>query len=275
MKTLTGVGLSAGGLSQLLHRAAERLGGIFQHVCQQLERSRVLHSDETGWWVNGKRSLWVLCNQAATRYEIVSSKTKEALQRLLGNFQGVLVSDCLNIYDHLDLPQQKCYAHHLKAIAQAQRAYEQKHLHPSSYLNSLKQTLHQALLIKAVWSEIEPERQQETCQRLLQHFHQLLHTPCTDVFEQAVRERLRKQQDHLLTFLTYLDVPATNNLAERQLRPAVIHRKISAGNKTDQGARTWQILASLAATCQQQHLPFHQLVADAFRLDRSPVLFLR
>ena len=275
MKTLTGVPLSAGGLSQLLHRAAERLEGVFQGLCQQLERSRVLHSDETGWWVNGKRSLWVLCNQAATRYEIVSTKTKEAVQRLLGNFKGVLVSDCLNIYDHLDLPQQKCYAHHLKAIAQAGRAYEQKHLHPSSYLHSLKQTLQQALLIKAVWSEIEVQRQHETCQRLAEHFQQLLHTPCSDAFEQAVRERLRKQQDHLLTFLNYPDVPATNNLAERQLRPAVIHRKISAGNKTDNGAKTWQILASIAATCQQQALPFHQLVADAFRLDRSPLLLLR
>lgn len=44
---------------------------------------------------------------------------------------------------------------------------------------------------------------------------------------------------------------ATNNLAERQLRPAVIARKLSCGNKTKDGAATWQVLASLAATCRQ------------------------
>lgn len=275
MNTLTGVPLSAGGLSQLLHRAAHRLEGVFLSICQHLEQSSVLHSDETGWWVNGKRSLWVLCNQAATRYEIVSSKTKETVQQLLGKFKGVLVSDCLNSYDFLDLSQQKCYAHHLKALAQAQRAYEQKQQQPSVYLNQLKQTLQQALLIKTVWADIETQRRQETLERLAQQFQHLLHSPCLDPFEQAMRERLRKQQDHLLTFLHYPDVPATNNLAERQLRPAVIHRKISAGNKTDKGASTWQILAPIAATCQQQSRSFHLLVADAFRLDRSPVLFLR
>jgi hypothetical protein len=33
-------------------------------------------------------------------------------------------------------------------------------------------------------------------------------------------------------------------LAERQLRPAVIARKISCGNKTQKGARTWQWIAA-------------------------------
>jgi transposase len=60
-----------------------------------------------------------------------------------------------------------------------------------------------------------------------------------------------KQRDHLFTFLERSEVPATNNLAERQLRPAVIARKISCGNKTEKGARAWAVLASLAATCRQ------------------------
>jgi len=36
------------------------------------------------------------------------------------------------------------------------------------------------------------------------------------------------------------------------LRLAVISRKISCGNKTDRGRLTWQVLASLAATCVQR-----------------------
>jgi hypothetical protein len=66
-----------------------------------------------------------------------------------------------------------------------------------------------------------------------------------------VRNRLNKQRDHLFTFLDHDGVDATNKLAERRLRPAVIARKISPGNKTRKGARTWQILTSLAATCSQ------------------------
>ncbi|MCB0847184.1 MAG: transposase, partial [Bacteroidetes bacterium] len=46
-------------------------------------------------------------------------------------------------------------------------------------------------------------------------------------------------------------VDPTNNLAERQLRPAVIARKISCGNRTPKGANTWKIIASIATTADQ------------------------
>lgn len=44
-------------------------------------------------------------------------------------------------------------------------------------------------------------------------------------------------------------VDTTNNRAERALRPAVIARKLSCGNKTEAGRQVWQILASLAVNC--------------------------
>ncbi|MGF1534851.1 MAG: transposase, partial [Elainellaceae cyanobacterium] len=64
-------------------------------------------------------------------------------------------------------------------------------------------------------------------------------------------------------------VEATNNLAERQLRPAVISRKLSCGNKTPTGATTWAILASLAATCEQRGDSFIEQVAHAMVLDNA------
>ena len=51
----------------------------------------------------------------------------------------------------------------------------------------------------------------------------------------------------------------TNNLAERQLRPAVIARKLSGGNRTARGASTHAVLASLAATCRQRGERFTDL----------------
>jgi len=57
------------------------------------------------------------------------------------------------------------------------------------------------------------------------------------------------------------------NLAERKLRPAVISRKLSYGNKTPKGANTWAILASPAATSQQRGDPFLEPVAHAVVLE--------
>ncbi|HEY3856808.1 MAG TPA: transposase, partial [Verrucomicrobiae bacterium] len=98
---------------------------------------------------------------------------------------------------------------------------------------------------------------------------QLLTAPRPTTLEEKVRRRLEKQQDHLFTFLEHADVDATHNLAERQLRPAVIARKVSCGNKTPQGARTWQILTSLAATCAQQSQSFAKLVSQSALLSTA------
>ena len=78
--------------------------------------------------------------------------------------------------------------------------------------------------------------------------------------------RLWKQRDHLFVFLEHAGVEPTNNLAERQLRPAVIRRKLSCGNKSVRGARTFEILASLAATARQRGEDFLNLATEAARL---------
>ena len=81
-----------------------------------------------------------------------------------------------------------------------------------------------------------------------------------------MRNRLFKQRSHLFTFLDFESVEATNNLAERQLRPAVIARKLSCGNKTEKGAQSWQIITSLAATCRQTGKDFAEFVSERMTL---------
>ena len=113
---------------------------------------------------------------------------------------------------------------------------------------------------------LEPSEFIQRRQALEQRAQELL-SQSRGGLEEKVRLRLFKQCDHLFTFLDNPDVEATNNLAERQLRPAVIARKLSCGNKTHRGARTWEILASLAATCTQRAESFAQMVSDAALLN--------
>jgi len=60
----------------------------------------------------------------------------------------------------------------------------------------------------------------------------------SDPDKRRFAKRLRKQRRHLFTFLTHDGVEATNNRAERGVRPAVIARKIGGCNKTERGAET-------------------------------------
>jgi transposase len=222
----------------------------------------VVHSDETSWWVGGPGWwLWVFVTAQNTLYVVDQSRGRCVLTELLGpDFGGVLVSDCLATYDDATLLQQKCYAHHHKAIRQA------KALHPrqgEGFLTEVAAMLRAAAVLQGHKAECDPQSFNDLRQALERKAVQLLDSPRSQPSEEAVRNRLNKQRDHLFTFLDYDGVEATNNLAERQLRPAVIARKISCGNKTLKGARTWQILASLAATCSQRALSFIAQLARA------------
>ena len=57
-----------------------------------------------------------------------------------------------------------------------------------------------------------------------------------------IAKRLRKHWDFLFTFLDKPEVPFDNNLAERAIRPAVILRKNSQSNRSEQGAAPQTVL---------------------------------
>lgn len=227
-----GLSLSPGGLAQVVERVAQRLEGDYQKVLEQVRQSEVVYTDETGWWLNGPGyTLWVFTNQDMTYYRIVNQRTREMGRSILGtDFAGVLVSDCLSIYDDLNPLQQKCYAHHLKAISNALKTSEGK---GSAYLPELRALLHSAQVLKRLMETLSQDQIQHARQFLETRFEHLLRHPrghphdLQSQQEEKGRQRLAKHQDHLFTFLDYDTVDATNNQAERQLRPAVISRKIS------------------------------------------------
>ena len=248
--------LSPGGLSQALARLAGKLEPAYENLLARLRAGPYVHSDETSWWVGGPGYwLWVFTNKTMTVYRVAKGRGRDLLLEILGpEFSGVLVSDCLATYDDVNPRQQKCYSHHLKAIAQAGEGQ------PSAWLEEMRWLLQEAMAVKREGLPV-PERTRRRA-GLEERARALLAAPRPTNLEEKVRRRLEKQQDHLFTFLEVEEVEATNNLAERQLRPAVIARKVSCGNKTPQGAHTWEILTSLAATCAQQAESFTQLVSQ-------------
>jgi len=279
LRDLVGIGLSPGGLAQALARMAGRLAPAYDALLDTVKAEPVLHTDETSWWVGRSGfGLWVLTNRAGTCYRVVPARSRAEAEALLGDYRGVLVSDCLNIYDELTPRQHKCYAHHLKEIG---KALQDPKVRASPYPRELRALLAGAMALKAEMACLPAAEVARMRQALEANADRLLGPPRTEAHagadaapaEEKLRQRLRKQRDHLFTFLDHEAVDATNNLAERQLRPAVISRKLSCGNKTERGARTWQVLASLAATCRQTGSSFADFLVP--RLTLSPVLVQR
>jgi len=262
---LFGLHLSPGGLVSAAHRLASRLRGEYGELVEASRNASVIYADETSWWVGGPGwQLWVFTNDGLTLYRVRDSRGRKVVHETLGSsFPGVLVSDCLSSYDDASPIQHKCYAHHLKAISRAMEAHDRS---GEGFLRQMKVLLKAAQVFKKLMHELTEEERAKMRRSLEERATFLLGSRRVEPAEAKVANRLQKQRDHLFTFLDYDDVDATNNLAERQLRPAVIARKVSCGNRTERGAQTWEILASLAATCTQRGRSFRELISSAARL---------
>ena len=67
-------------------------------------------------------------------------------------------------------------------------------------------------------------------------------------------KRMAKYGNEMLTFMWYDDVASDNNTAERAIRPAVMIRKMSYANQSEQGATTQAVLMSVFRTLKLRKL---------------------
>ncbi len=63
---------------------------------------------------------------------------------------------------------------------------------------------------------------------------------------------LTEHQDYILAFAKFEDIPFTNNLAERDLRPAKIKQKVSGCFRTFTGAERFAHIRSFISTARKQ-----------------------
>jgi transposase len=258
LKDLCGLRTTPGGLAQSLARIASKLSSAYERLCDDLRGSAAVFADETSWWVGGPGWwLWTFTTPQTTCYRVENSRGSNVVAEVLGkNFKGTLVSDCLASYNPAPYRKHKCIAHHLRAIKAAERNTSDR-----SYLLAWKVVFDQVCCLhrerdKLTFEQFAAQRTalEGRVQRLLDH-------PPADALCQRIHARLSRQRAHLLGCLYEPAAEPTNNRAERALRPAVIARKLSCGNKTIQGRDTWQILTSLAVTCRQRAEDFISFLA--------------
>lgn len=257
-----GLKVTKGGLCQAGQRLADRLKPVHDSVHEALRASSVCHTDETGWKVAGRNAwLWVFTNREHTAYVISKGRGQHVVRDVLGdNYPGVLVSDCYCAYDSLPWAKAKCLGH---IIHEMTELLAEKKGTARVFLRDSVQLFRKAIALKERKEDLTPSSYRAQATILEKKLNGLLLRELVDPDNVRLANRFRKQRPHLLRFLYHDDVEATNNLAERAIRPAVIARKLSGCNRTDKGARVHEVLASLAVTCRQQGISLAHLVRQA------------
>lgn len=265
LQDLTGLRLTPGGLSQALSRVAERVQGEYDKLIDSIRASPAAFVDETSWWVGGPGWwLWVFTSPGTTVYHVDQSRGSQVVEEVLGDdFAGMMVSDCLSSYDPAPYRKHKCIAHHLRAIAEAEKLPGTP---DCSYLRQWRLLFKAVIGLYGSREFMSREEFADKRRRMEAWVDELLGQPRGQTGDVKIQNRLRKQRPHLLGCLYEPAAEPTNNRAERSLRPAVIARKLSCGNKTERGRDCWQILASLGATCRQRAQDFVKFLASRLPL---------
>ncbi len=77
-------------------------------------------------------------------------------------------------------------------------------------------------------------------------------------------ERLIKHKDAVLAFAFNEQVPFTNNLAERDIRPVKVKQKISNCFRTFKGAETYDLIQGFVSTARKNNLNIFKELKDSF-----------
>jgi len=251
-------------------RLAQKFEPTLDVIRYALEYSDVAYLDETGWRLGGRPAwLWVNTNDVATLYDVEKSRGHEVAEKLLAKeFAGVLSSDCFSAYDPIRAEKNKCVAHILRAF---KALVEENRGRALAFPKRAMRIFQDAIQLKPQRAGHRPSRYARLCRKLEARLDRLLAGTLTNPGNLRLARRLRKHRDALLTFLYHENVDPTNNHAERALRPAVIARKLSAGNRSPAGAKAFTTFASIIRTCRQTGQDFLKLAEEVI-CSPEPVL---
>lgn len=246
--------ISQGGLIDMWYRLQAILFGWYEEIQQQALGSGVLHADETGWRLNGKTHwLWCFCTQDLTYYMIDRSRGSPALRKFfIEEFSGILVSDFWGAYNAVACAlRQTCLVHLLRELEQTEK-YKSPGKNWPAFAKKLRRLLGDAIRLWRKKGELTEHAYASRRARLTMRLQELIDTDWDDAHAKRLIKRLRRHQDDLLTFLDQDQVPFENNHAERCIRPAVILRKNSYGNRSRHGADCQAVLMSVFRTLKQR-----------------------
>jgi transposase len=257
LEQLTGVGLSQGAITQdAILQTAGAVGACYQQLRESVKEQAVIHTDDTGWRIQGETAfLMAFVNSSLAVYQVRPRHRNEEVRELIpADFAGVMICDRGKSYDAEELQnvlQQKCLAHLLRNAGEVAK---KKTGRARRFSLRLKQLLQQALALRAQKNAMDTVRYRERVKELNTALRShLRNRRLSDEDNQRLLDGIGLQYDlgHVLRFLEQDGIEPTNNRAERDLRPAVIARKVSQCSKNATGARAFEAFASVIQTIRK------------------------
>ena len=269
--------VSAGSVFNFNKEAYAGLDAFGQWAKTQLAQSDLMHADETGINIGGKRH-WLHCASSAslTWFHPHAKRGTEAMDEIgiLPFFKGVLCHDHWKPYYQYGCTHALCNAHHLREL---ERAWEQDHQQWAKEMQTLLINLAKAVEdAGGCLPPDEAKRWRRRYRRLLKKADS--ECPPPDESQRKGKrgrlkrskarnllERLRNFEHDVLRFMEVENVPFTNNQGENDLRMTKVQQKISGCFRSMQGAKIFCRVRSYLSTCRKRGITATQALTLLFQ----------
>jgi len=230
-------------------------------IKSKIAETKVVHADETGLRVEGKLQWLHTATTLLYTYLFVHEKrggvALESDKSILNKITGWLVHDCWSSYFNFKkLKHAICGAHILRELEGLVESGQSKwakvfkgflmSVYEMSFEERVKQKIHiesRYNLICSLGEKSEPPPVKTKGKR-----GRYKRTKGRNLVERLIRK-----QDAVLAFAFNEQVPFTNNLAERDIRPAKVKQKISNCFRTFQGAEIYARIEGFVSTARKHN----------------------
>ena len=265
------LGIGSGSLAGIFQRCASLFAGVPQKLVEQYRKAPVKHADETCWRTNGKNGyVWLFATNELSVFQFGKNRSAQVPLAVFGKdpLKGTLVVDRYNGYNKVPCSIQYCYAHLMRDVEDLEKEFP----------DDGEVSTFTAVVIPLLSSAIKLRKQPiDDVEFYAQAFHirseiqAAMDQPARHLGIRRIQDIFRKNKYRLYHWSEDRSVPADNNLAERDLRPSVIARKVSFGSVTDAGAQTRSALQSIVSTQKKLGLDSEQQLSIALdMLARDP-----
>lgn len=233
-----------------------RLGLLpeYEHLKETIRAGPAVHMDESRYPIQSEQGAGYVVSMSSTTnsdvvFHLSDSRGKGHIEDLLGDgYEGVGITDRYSAYKYLFFLHQICWAHlhrNARDLTHLECLTKQKQKHVAEFYCQLS-----ALYARIRTYQHEPfdeTKRKQQAEQLLKATKQLCQPHALDPKKLVnLKQGIIDYQESLFICLTVDNIPADNNRAERDIRKLVMKRKKSLGVKTQKGARTLEVLLSVA-----------------------------
>jgi transposase len=237
--------VNLGTVVDALHRLAALLQPAIKPLIADYRHCAVRHADETRWRTDGLSAYcWLFATSAVSLYLFRRTRAASVAREVLGEepLGGVLVVDRYAAYNRAPCELQYCYAHLLREVEDL-ATEEPQAAEVQGFTAALIPLLAQAQHLRA--QAISDRQYYKAARQIKAQIEAISQQPALHLGIRRLQDIFLDNAERLYHWVEDRRVPAENNLAERELRPTVIARKVSFGSQSDAGAKSREILMSV------------------------------